>query len=361
MKNKAICYTVMALVVLTVFNLGLAILGLTNSAKNQPINTFSQAVMREPTTVALAEARALISDPQKAIAEKILRREIIEDSFLNYIEDEVLAEQLYTYNLLTSQVRPQLEAHTIAALEDCFGMKLQANTYLQLPSEINYIIKYVSLYSMHQNATQLIHNDPELSQMLNMEPAKSNLDWQKFIEKETRIDAVYIHDSTADGYYSLIDQMMPTLVNDTQLILERILAREIIENDLFALISNTTLLEQLKQYNAMTAQGHLFYTHHSLSFIHNYFELSNKTYSQFGTYNYFNRPEQIKLFTPRISKYVMYRYSAPFIYNDWLMSPMLAIDTGKPYQDWPEYIRRATGFDGAGYDELVNNLAVALK
>ena len=360
MERKQLNFILIFLGVSVVLNGALTIYLFSQNSKQDAHEAFSLEDMETVAEEARAEAAAVVANPQKAIANMVIERKIVKDEYLVYIKDEALLQKINEYNIIACQLRPQLEYKVITALENCFDMDIDVENYMKLPPEVTYVIKKIAHYSMYTNAVQLIYNDAELSQMMAMEPAKSNEEWKNFIKNETNIQVEWLD---THKFYPLINEIVSTLYDGEQDILEKVLAREIIEDTYFMFVKDSTLLDKIKEYNELTAKTKLEYTDAMIWYtkIHFVKEFDHeREYKEVSKLNYFNRTKEQKLFVPRLAHHALYRMACDLIYNDPIISPMLVQKEGRTASEWPDDFRN-TMTELWSYYDFVDELIELLQ
>lgn len=320
------------------------ILGSDNLQENQW--SFTLKDMEQVAQEARVEAAQVAADPKKAIAQMIIERKFVKEEYFTYIEEEELRQKIEQYNNNISQLRPQLEFRVISELEHCFNMDIDVKNYKNLPPEVTYIIKKVAQYSMYTNRVQLIYNDPELAQMMAMEPAKFNEEWQNFMNSENIVDELKWLNMTLKAYCQLIDEIVSTLYDGRQDIVEKVLARQIVEDTYFTYVKDAQLLDKIKEYNKLTADTKfeyvgkmIWYTQLTIDYKSNGAFNTDQTQKKVDNLNYFDRGVEQKTFVPRTSHYTLYRNATWLIYSDPIISPMLVQNSGNTVSEWPERYR----------------------
>ena len=292
------------------------------------------------------------------IAVQIAAREIVPETILVYIEDEELRWQVMEYNGETAQARRFFERRTMEALQECFGTEINMQNYLQLPPEVDNIIQKITRYSMYGNGQQLIDNDTELAQLYWLEPAMSNEKWKNFIETETNLEKVELYNNTVPGYYERVGALIAALCSDMEPIIQRIMAREIVEDSWFGLIKDQALLDKVKEYNQRTAECTVYFTERALGYVKWHF--SNEEYIDDLGFTYFDRPAEIKLFVPKVVRYTLYSNCSQLIENDPELSPMLSLEDSLGKLEWIWRIRTGALLSYGDYigfaDQLVQEL-----
>ena len=293
------------------------------------------------------------ADPLTAVAEKVIAREIVEDTYFNYVKDAGLVGKIEQYNEATQQLRPSLELYAIGAVEGCFGMEIGAIDYGDTAVEINYLIKQIAKYSMYRNSAELIQADTELAQMLQTEPAKSNEHWQDFIYNQTNIENAGVSiDGFSDSkieYFDLVDSIIEQLYHNTEVIKKKVLAREVVEDSYLCLVSDENLVGKINKYNELTSKYRFYFTNQGVGIVYGFFELWT------SGIQYFNRPVEVKILASRIAKHALYRNVVELVYNDWYLSPMIVQEWGGSAGVWPHHLHNE-GFTLSQYDMTKQDL-----
>lgn len=309
--------------------------------------------------------------PHEFIVAKVMEREIIPDDYFSYITDTALLETIQTYNAATRDCRYYFETAVFRTLTELLSIDPSASTYSLQKPEVQILVKKLAKYALYENSLDLIYNDPELSQMLQMKPFKSNQNWLDFVESDLKIsklqNAGYMWNDeyltiTAEEYLALSKKIIIALLQDTTKISEKILNREIVSNDYFFLIQDPALRTKIQKYNELTGKYRMCFTYYAIGLCSNYFLQSENQINEHT--NYLNRPDEIIAFVPRISKNALYRNAAQLLYTDWYMSPMLALDQGGSAGVWPAHMHAVSGIPQEelnGYFDLVDQIILSLQ
>lgn len=267
------------------------------------------------------------ADPLTAVAHKVLERQTVPDPYINALADEALQLKVLDYNSQTASLRLHAQRKTLAALQDCFGLTVTASNYLQQP-EVCLIVDRIAQYSLYENPVQLIQADPELCQMLAMEPAKSSEAWLDFIANGTGLSHLQPADTIpyglpdAQAYSELTNAIVAACGADRQMIAQKIRSRQVVPSAYFAL-ADGSLQANIQRYNEITAQFKLAYTSYFLSSVDLLFGLTDKGWEEAGQFNFFKRPPEIKTTLPRLTHYILYRTYADQIKNNRMLSPLI--------------------------------------
>ena len=149
----------------------------------------------------------------KGITEKVLAREIIEDTYFNGIEDKILLERIQEYNQLTAEYHLYFMRSAIVNAEAFFclyeidedGEIQSANfNYFKRPIEQEVYAQRLSKQALYRNADKLIYNDPYMSPSLALEWGGSAGAWPRFIHSRLEPEEI-------EYYFKLADDIVKEL------------------------------------------------------------------------------------------------------------------------------------------------------
>ncbi len=308
---------------------------------------------------------ALLADGKykQLVAHMVIDRQVIPDSYLVFLEDEKLVEDIREYNHTTAYKRSLSEWYTVEFLSDCFGFEIEYFNLHKQPEEIREIASRMGKYMMYGNAQELMYGDPEIAQTLCMKTGESAEKWKAYVENQSWQEMSFFSDGEIDEYLALVDGIAARLEMDTAYVTAKVLNREIVEDTWFSFISGSALLERIREYNALTAKNYRENVEEIVVTISLNFLSDEEAKAQYEQFDYFNRDPAIKLFVPLGAKCALYTNGDKLIYGSDGLGTALAGDGGSGTSQWPRFWMQDVLFhaETSHYFEIVDDILAKLS
>ena len=267
------------------------------------------------------------------ISSKIITRQIIDTSLITNL-DSALQSNIKEYNMLTGNHKSNMSGVVMGELKKHFGYVFRASTYCDLPQEVRTICEKASHYMLYGNASELMLRDSHIAQSLG-----ENADWKAFVMNYTHYDM--------DEYFSLIDEIMAQLSVDKDYHKDKISNRQIVEDTYINCLDDEKLVENLCEYNKITAENHAILAENAVETMRYFFCIENEPNS------HFDDNENVRKYAAKVAEYSLYEERANMMYADGELGALLSLEMGGSAGVWPSFI----SFEGeAEYFKLVEEL-----
>lgn len=140
------------------------------------------------------------------IADKVINREVIEDTYFCMVTNTELLQNIKTYNELTAKYRFSFSNHQLS-YDLSYIDTTNGLGYFDRTSEMVLSAAKVSKYALYRNVDQLIYNDPFFSAPLVDERAGSGGQWPRFIHSEPQTEDA----EKLAAYFDLADSLVTAL------------------------------------------------------------------------------------------------------------------------------------------------------
>ncbi|WP_250228716.1 hypothetical protein [Anaeropeptidivorans aminofermentans] len=146
-------------------------------------------------------------DKIDSITDKIIQREVVEDTYLIYLPDEEIKEDIILYNKKTADLKISYKLYATRTVFLLCELDLSesATDYDKIPDDLKEIINKISAYALYANATELILSDSEINQLIAGEIGGSYGAWPWHIHEEAL-------DYEMEDYFILIEKIMKSLI-----------------------------------------------------------------------------------------------------------------------------------------------------
>lgn len=140
------------------------------------------------------------------IVDKVIARDVIEDTYLLYINDENLRNYILKYNEKTADLKVRYKLYATETVFTLCELDLTtaASGYREIPDDIKEIINKISTYALYRNAPELILSDADINQIIAGEIGGSYGAWPWHIHEEAL-------ENEMENYFILVDKIIEAL------------------------------------------------------------------------------------------------------------------------------------------------------
>ena len=300
------------------------------------------------------------------IALKIINREIVPDTYFNFIENPIMIDNINTYNQKTYSYKLSFRVRAIHLLEEYYGVDIGIYTFHRASTDTRGIVNNFAQYALYKNSLELMYGDAEFAQTFFHVQRQKKWDeksmdnpWASFLNNKEWLNSEYCLDGFNE-YCALIDGITADLQKegafvDNNIFIDKILNREIIQDTYINFIESPEISEAIKEYNKLTAQYILEQTPVSITLMITQSEL--ETLDVEYDFNYFEKLDEVRMFSAQISTYSLYGNRDALIYA----IPNLVFDTGSGVGQWPRFLQHPQQEEFEHYLEMVDSLIISLK
>ncbi len=143
------------------------------------------------------EIMAQLSVDKHYHKEKIDCRQVIEDTYINCLDDEKLAEKLREYNKITAENHAILAENAVETMRHFFCIENEPYSHFDGNENVRKYATKVAEYSLYEERANMMYADEELGALLSLEMGGSAGVWPSFISFEGEAE-----------YFSLMDEIL---------------------------------------------------------------------------------------------------------------------------------------------------------
>lgn len=116
--------------------------------------------------------------------DKIRNRQAIEDTYINCLDDEKLAEKLREYNKITAENHAILAENAVETMRHFFCIENEPYSHFDDNKNVRKYAAKVAEYSLYEERANMMYADEELGTLLSLEMGGSAGVWPRFISFE---------------------------------------------------------------------------------------------------------------------------------------------------------------------------------
>lgn len=129
--------------------------------------------------------------------EKIDCRQVIEDTYINCLDDEKLAENLRKYNKITAEKHAILAENAVETMRYFFCIENEPYSHFDGNENVRKYATKVAEYSLYEERANMMYADEELGTLLSLEMGGSAGVWPRFISFEEEAE-----------YFKLVEELL---------------------------------------------------------------------------------------------------------------------------------------------------------
>jgi len=129
--------------------------------------------------------------------DKIRNRQVIEDTYINCLDDEKLVEHLREYNKITAENHAILAENAVETMRYFFCIENEPYSHFDGNENVRKYAAKVAEYSLYEERANMMYADDELGTLLSLEMGGSAGVWPHFISFEEE-----------DRYFRLVEELL---------------------------------------------------------------------------------------------------------------------------------------------------------
>ena len=129
--------------------------------------------------------------------EKIDCRQVIEDTYINCLDDEKLAEKLRAYNKMTAENHAILAENAVETMRYFFCIENEPYSHFDDNENVRKYVAKVAYYSLYEERANMMYADEELGTLLSLEMGGSAGIWPRHIGFEGEAE-----------YFKLVEELL---------------------------------------------------------------------------------------------------------------------------------------------------------
>ncbi len=129
--------------------------------------------------------------------DKINCRQVIEDTYINCLDDEKLAENLREYNKITAEKHAILAENAVETMRQFFCIENEPYSHFDGNENVRKYVAKVAEYSLYEERANMMYADDELGTLLSLEMGGSAGVWPRFISFEGEAE-----------YFRLVEELL---------------------------------------------------------------------------------------------------------------------------------------------------------
>ena len=129
--------------------------------------------------------------------DKINCRQVIEDTYINCLDDEKLAEKLREYNKITAENHAILAENAVETMRDFFCIENEPYSHFDGNENVRKYAAKVAEYSLYEERANMMYADEALGALLSLEMGGSAGVWPRFISFEGEAE-----------YFRLVEELL---------------------------------------------------------------------------------------------------------------------------------------------------------